>query len=187
MIGAVVLAAGASTRMGRPKAVATWRGETFVRRAVKAAGEGGCEPIVVVVGADAEQVRPALRKVRAEVVPNPDWRQGMGSSIARGVAALMPRTDLRAVLVLTCDQPRIEASVVTRLREAFDGRPRRRVASAYAGVLGVPALFERSLFPELAGLRGDRGARSVLLAEPELVVAIPWPEGALDVDREEDL
>jgi molybdenum cofactor cytidylyltransferase len=187
MIGAVILAAGGSTRLGRPKQLEPCSGTSLLSRTVDAAEGASLRPIVVVLGAFASRVRSEIAQRDVQVVLNPNWERGMSESIRRGVAVVAAVPDVSAVVLLACDQARITADVVIRLCAAFDGRPRRRVASEYAGTLGVPALFERALFEDLGRLEGDRGARSVLTAEPGCLLRVPWPDGALDIDREEDL
>lgn len=182
MIGAVILAAGGSRRLGRPKQLELYAGTPLLTRAVDAAEGAGCRPIVVVLGAYAERIRPLVAARDVQVVFNPLWEMGMGGSIASGIAALIPLQEVEAAVIMTCDQPGITAAVVADLRGAYDGRPRRSVASEYAGTVGVPALFERSWFGELSRLEGDRGARSVLLAEPDSLLRVPCPAGALDLD-----
>ncbi|HSV63392.1 MAG TPA: nucleotidyltransferase family protein, partial [Chthoniobacterales bacterium] len=158
-VGAVVLAAGGSSRLGRPKQLLTFGGETLVRRAVRAAAEAGCDPVIVVVGETSETsdtIRSELairdsriasfpapgNEVRAMIVENGEWRKGVGTSIRRGLRELPGFVD--AVVLLACDQPFIDASVVGRLIAAREEGGRPMVASSYASTLGVPALFDRS-------------------------------------------
>jgi molybdenum cofactor cytidylyltransferase len=187
-IGAVLLAAGGSERLGRPKQLLRHRGSTLVRRAATAALEAGCSPVVVVTGARHEAIRAELELAAVEIVHNRDWSRGIAGSIRVGVkrvAAASPA--VAAVVLLASDQPALDRGVIERLVAAFDGKPGRRVACAYAGTVGVPALFERELFDALTRLDGDRGAQPLLLAEPGLLARVPWPEGEHDVDLPGDL
>jgi len=186
MIAGLVLAAGSSTRMGRPKQLIEYRGKTLLERSLEAAIGGGCDPLIAVLGAHAEAVRNGVGNRRVECVVNEDWRAGMSASIRIGVEALAGR-DVSAALLLPCDQPRLEAAVVRRVLGAFDGRPGRIVACEYAGTIGIPVLFECSRFAELTLLSGDRGAREILNRHPQEVVRVAWPAGAHDIDRPEDL
>ena len=186
MIAGLVLAAGSSTRMGRPKQLIRHRGTSLVSRAVDAAIGGGCDPVIAVLGANAEVVREEIGNRPVETVINADWGAGMAGSIRTGVQALAGRA-VGAALLLPCDQPHLEAALVRRILEAFDGRPGRMVACEYAGTIGIPVLFERSRFAELTRLSGDRGARAILDRHPQEVVRIGWPDGAHDVDRPGDL
>ena len=173
MIPAIILAAGASRRLGEPKQLLRHQGQTLLRRAVAAAG--ACAPVLVVTGCRAEAMAAELAGLEVQVVVNPGWEEGMASSIRAGVAALPEGWE--AVLFLVCDQPAVDAALVGRLISAWSGAP---VACAYDGVLGIPALLPARFRDRLLGLAGDRGARS-LLGEPG-VVAVPFPEGAWDVD-----
>lgn len=190
MIAGLVLAAGGSTRLGRPKPLLLHAGQSLVRHAVGAALGAGCRPVHVVVGAEEAALRGELENVDPAVRPvfNPDWPDGLASSIRVGVESLGAVVPFpTAVVMLTSDQPHISVEAVRRLIAAYDRKERRMVASAYDGTLGVPALFDAAWFSELAALSGDRGARGLLVAHPERVVAVPWPEGAVDIDEPGDL
>jgi molybdenum cofactor cytidylyltransferase len=182
-IAALVLAAGGSTRMGAPKQLLRLEDRSFVRRAVEAASAAGCVPVFVVLGAGAERVREELTGLAVRVVENAAWRDGLGGSIAAGLRALA-REDVSACLVLLADQPLVGPCELERLLEA--GAEGNLVASRVDGALGPPALFPRALFPSLAALSGDAGARSLLRARSAGVVAVDLGLRALDVDTPAD-
>ncbi len=184
-VAAVVLAAGASRRMGRPKLALTHQGRPLLRRVVEAAVEGGCDPVMVVLGADADRYRPVLEGTPARVVYNPEHEHGMSTSIRAGIEALPE--DARAAVILLADQPFIDAEVIRRMLQTYRITGSRIVACRYGDVVGVPALFDRALFLELLVLDGDQGARQVLQAYPRHVatVEIP-PEAARDIDTPDD-
>jgi len=186
MIAAVVLAAGESTRFGRPKQLLSYHGRSLLRHAVDCAIRGGCEPVFVVLGPRVEDLRPELEETTSRVVVNADWQQGLSTSVRAGVHAVQQIPAARALLLLTCDQPRITPTVVRDLRRQYEEARSRIVASEYAGAVGVPALFDRSLFAELLVLRGACGARTVLQARAEEVDRVAWPDGALDIDTQKD-
>jgi molybdenum cofactor cytidylyltransferase len=191
VIAAVVLAAGESSRLGRPKQLVEYRGRSLLRGAVEAAREAGCSPVVVVLGARAEAVRPEVDSLEVRVVVNDRWREGMGGSVRAGIAALAgPGPAIEAAVLTACDQPRLSADVLRGLIEAYrdrDDRLATMAACAYAGTLGAPALFAQQEFGRLLALRGDRGARDLLRSRVARVVQVSWPEGARDVDSPEDL
>jgi molybdenum cofactor cytidylyltransferase len=187
MIAAVILAAGASSRLGRPKALVEHEGTSLLRRAVDAARGGGCEPIVVVLGARRVEVAATLAGLPLRVAVNAAWREGIASSIRAGVRSCGESAGVEAALILTCDQPRLTPQLVRQLLERYDRRAGRIVACAYAGGLGVPALFDRARFGELAALAGDRGAKGLIEGAREHVLEVAWPDGAFDVDRPADL
>jgi molybdenum cofactor cytidylyltransferase len=183
--GAVILAAGGSTRLGRPKQLLELGGEPLVRRAARIATEAGCHPVLVVVGGHGEAVTRALGEP-FQAVSNPDWSTGVASSIRRGLAALCARRpDAGGALITSCDQPLVEARHLAALCAALV--PGRLIAaSRYAGTLGVPALFARAVFGELLALTGDRGAKRVIALDPGRVAALDLPEAGRDVDTEAD-
>lgn len=184
MIAAVVLAAGASRRYGAAKQLETVDGESWVGRAARLAREAGCSPVRVVTGAHADRVSRELRGMEGvSPVHHPGWRHGMGSSIAAGIRSLDRTSPPHAVLFLTCDQLALDATILKRLVDAFDAEPRRIVACAYAGTVGIPALFGDAWFGQLESLEGDRGAKTLLVEGSAWRVDIDWPPGAADRDR----
>jgi molybdenum cofactor cytidylyltransferase len=186
-VAAVVLAAGGSTRFGQPKQLAIFRGEPFVRRIVAAANDAGSAPIVVVVGADAAQITSALAGLSVSIAEHPNWSNGLGSSIAVGVEhAANIAADLDAVLLLTCDQPFVNAAALRQLVQLHLETGKPIVASAYAGTLGIPALFNRSCFVDLLQLKGDSGAKEIILRRRHDVAPFNFPAAAIDIDTAAD-
>ena len=173
--GAVVLAAGASTRLGEPKQLAMLAGETLLERAVRTAREAGCEPAVVVLGAAAERIRERCRLGDSVVAVNADWQSGMASSIRAGLAAI---EGAEGLVLMTCDQPAVTAEHLRALMATG-----AVTASAYAGRRGVPAYFPAASFGELGKLQGDAGARELLRDAG----AVELAGGELDVDTAADL
>lgn len=182
---AIVLAAGGATRMGCAKQVLELGGAPLVRRAALAAIDAGCAPVLVVLGAHAARVAPALRDLGVELVVHREWARGLGSSIARGVVAL-GRSDASAVLLTLADQPLVGAAALRRLLAARHAAGKPIAASRYAGTVGVPACFARSLFPSLRALDGTQGCKPLLRALADETVLVECPEAALDVDTPAD-
>ncbi len=186
-VGAVVLAAGSSSRMGGPKQTLRYRGESLLRRAALAALGAGCRPVVVVTGAHAELSRRELEGLDVREEFNPGWEAGMASSIRAGVEALLSADPRAAAAVLMlCDQPHATADVIYGLVEAHRAGGRPVVASVYGGSFGVPALFARSLFAELARLEGAAGAKQVIRRHASEAHFLPFPGGEVDVDTPDD-
>jgi CTP:molybdopterin cytidylyltransferase MocA len=177
---AAVLAAGASKRLGRPKQLVQFRGEPLVRRALAATRLPQIAEAAVVLGADADEIAHALPLDLPVVrLANEAWQEGIASSIRTAVVWAEERAAAALVLLLV-DQPLVEASHVARLIAAWqNGAP--AAASAYLGVLGVPAVLGAPLFPDLRALRGARGAGSILRSQAS-VAAVPCSEAAFDVD-----
>jgi molybdenum cofactor cytidylyltransferase len=188
-VSAIILAAGASRRLGQPKQLLMHGGETMIGRAIRMANESGATPVIAVLGAHYELIRKTVPLSLALPVLNSDWEQGIATSIHAGVAALedsAPQTS--GALILGCDQPRLTAGHLRALLETFGSQAAPAiVASAYAGVLGIPAVFPREVFAELRALHGDRGARSLLMQPPCPLVALPFPGGEIDIDLPADL
>ncbi len=188
-IPAIVLAAGASRRLGQPKQLLKLDGETLVERAVRLTNEAGAAPVIAVLGAHFGLIRAAVALEGAIHVVNDAWEQGIASSICVGVEALETvAREASGALILSCDQPRLTAGHLQALIHEFTLQNQPAiVASAYAGVHGVPAVFPRAAFGCLLALRGDHGARS-LLAEPEWpVLALRFEGGEVDIDQPGDL
>jgi molybdenum cofactor cytidylyltransferase len=183
-VGIVLLAAGASTRMGRPKQNLIIAGETLLHRSARIAAT--CAPTVVVLGANAELLNSELDGLNVFVVFNPNWLQGIATSIGCGLTELETRfPTLEAAVILLCDQPGIDEALIQTLIAQRNIAP--IVTCAYADTLGVPALFSRSLFPELHSLIGDQGAKRVIAAHRSQVEIVPFAAGAFDLDTPTDV
>lgn len=186
-VAIVILAAGASTRMGVPKQLLRHRGLTLVRHAVEAALGSTCRPVVIVLGANAEKIQPEVEGLSVQIVPNPHWAKGLGSSIRAGIEALASAADPpEAVVLALCDQPCVASEDIQALVSAYRSTGRPIIASQYAGTLGVPALFAQSILPELLQLAGDAGARQVIQRHLATVWPVPCPHAAVDLDTLED-
>lgn len=181
--GIVVLAGGASVRMGRPKQLLQVKGEPLVRRVVKAALRSKADSVAVVLGAYHDAVGSVLADLPVTLAFNGSWTEGMAGSMQTGLAALPPGTE--AALFLTCDQPAVDARILNRILRAAGEDPLARVACAYGDTVGIPALFGKGWFPRFRDLAGDKGAKTLLQGEG--VVEIPWEPGAHDLDTPEDV
>ncbi len=184
-VAVVVLAAGASRRLGQPKQLLRYRDTTLLGHAVRVAGASSLGPVTVVLGADAGRVAGALEGSDAERLVFDGWAGGMGSTIAAAVARIAG-AGAEAVLLMTCDQPHVDAAHLRALAAARSAR-RPIAASRYADVLGIPAIFPRECFAELQLLSGDRGARPVIERHRSWVSEVACPGGALDVDTAADV
>jgi molybdenum cofactor cytidylyltransferase len=188
----LLLAAGGSTRMGRPKQLLEYRGRPLLRHSVEQALGSLCRPIIVVLGADADACRAAIQDLPMEIVINEGWAAGMGSSIRVGMsavnaaAAANEAAAVDAVVIALCDQPLISSAFLDSLVRAHIERAAAMVAASYDNRPGVPALFARSLFPKLAALDGQAGAKALLQAAAGDLLTIPAPQAAVDVDTPDD-
>lgn len=140
------------------------------------------------IGAEAPRCRKELCGLEVELVVNESWPRGLASSIRAGLAALQQaRPAPAAAILMACDQPLVTAGILARLAAAYRESRNPVVACAYAGTLGVPALFDRSLFGELRALKGDRGAKAVIERHRARAVSVEFAGGAVDVDSAEDI
>jgi len=183
-VAGIILAAGASQRMGQPKPLLLWRGKPFVCHVARTALDAGLTPVVIVIGAHAEEVWAALADLPVEIVYNPNWAEGQSTSVQAGLQSLPPETD--AAVFLLADQPHIPAALVRALLEQHAQTGAPIVAPLIGEQRGNPVLFDRSTFPDLMSLRGDAGGR--LIFSRYRVVYVPWhdPSLLLDVDTLED-
>jgi molybdenum cofactor cytidylyltransferase len=178
-VAALIPAAGASARMGRPKLLLELGGRTLIENAVGTAILAGCSPIVVVVGGGPKQIAEIARRLGAEVVQNDEWRQGLGTSISRGMTALPP--DIDAVLILPADQIGVEPEHLRRL--IASAREEGGVAATDFGASrGAPAAFSIEKFGLLSKLLADRGARDAIQNARPIAPSRP----IRDVDTLED-
>ena len=190
-IGAIILAAGESARMGRPKQKLRFCGESLLRRACYAALDSHCDPIVVILGAHSEVVNQELVDLPITVALNSDWPEGLSSTIRCGIDAINqgPQPPLGALLMLA-DQPLITSIQLVRLIEAFRKQIAPIVASQYLigneVVRGVPAVFGFELFPELLSLRGRDGAKPLIRKYELRCNFISMPEAVVDIDTAAD-
>lgn len=181
----IVLAAGASTRLGQPKQLAKIAGQPALHRVVASATSLAGHAVTVVLGAHAADLSRLLAHSPASVVVNRHWEEGMASSIRCGLASLSLAAD--AILIVLGDQVAVTADDLKRLANAWNGDEGTIAAATYGQQVGVPAIFPRAFFGELAELRGDQGARRLLERNSHRLVRVPMPNAAIDLDTPEDL
>jgi molybdenum cofactor cytidylyltransferase len=184
-LAALILAAGGSSRMGRPKQLLPYQNQPLVRRAALAALAVGCDPVTVVVGAQAGAVTKALEGLEVDGVTNAHWERGIGSSIRAGVARFTANSP-DALLLMLCDQPLVTPVSLRRLIDAHAATHKPVCVSAYADTLGPPVLISASLFSDLKSLPDDRGAKVLWTSHSDRVCRVPCPEAATDVDTPAD-
>ena len=183
----MLLAAGASERLGTPKQLVQFEGKSLLRRAAGAALASCCNPVVVVLGAESAACAAELDGLELLLAHNADWKSGMASSVRTGLEALLTEDGLEAVLFMVCDQLLVTPDILNSLVHAFEAGNHPIIASEYDGEIGVPALFGRTLFPELLALSGPEGARKVIHRHRSETLLIAFPGGTLDIDTPTDL
>ncbi|MFW9258709.1 nucleotidyltransferase family protein [Nostoc sp. CALU 546] len=186
-VGLIILAAGASTRMGTPKQLLRYGEQSLIGHIVQVANASVCHPIIVVLGAYSELIKPEINSEQVYVMENPLFGEGISSSIRVGIEALnLIKKEAKAVVLMVCDQPFISPQLINQLVEVHETTLKPIVASQYANTLGVPALFNRTLFAKLTRLSGTDGARQIIKKSLGEVLAIPFPEGVFDLDTPDD-
>ncbi|MEH2087056.1 nucleotidyltransferase family protein [Nostoc sp.] len=186
-IAIIILAAGASTRMGTPKQLLLYQGRSFLQYTTEIAIASVCQPVVVVLGANAEQIHPQIKQLPVRVVKNSDWACGMSTSIKSGIELLnnLPQK-IEAVVITLCDQPFVSPQTINQLVDAYYSTKKPIIACEYGDTLGVPALFSQTFFSELAALKETSGAKKVINNNLNEVFSIPFPLGDIDIDTPKD-
>lgn len=173
--------------MGTPKQLLEFDGQPLLVRAVDAALASSAWPVVVVLGANAEKIRPLLARWPVLITENPAWSEGMAASIRAGVTTLQQFSRrLDAAIIALCDQPAFSADTIAQLVAAQRQTRRSIVAAHYSGRHGAPALFLREHFPTLTHLTGEEGARALLNGDAADIASVNVPALAVDLDTPED-
>ncbi|WP_162054902.1 nucleotidyltransferase family protein [Pontibacter pamirensis] len=187
MTGLVLLAAGASKRLGKPKQELLYQGETLLQHAIHAALESACKPIVMVTGANAEKLSIEDIGEAVVTVHNPAWQEGMASSIRFGLDKLISvEPEVSEAILMVCDQPFVDAALLDKLVQAKQESGKGIVACAYGNTLGTPALFDKTYFEELMTLKGKGGAKEFLFRYNADTASVPFPQGVVDIDTAAD-
>ena len=184
-VAGIILAAGQSTRLGRPKQLLDICGKTAIRRVTEAALAAPLDSVIVVLGNAAAEIERELTGLDVLTVLNPDFAEGQSTSMRAGLRAIPDDTD--AALFLLGDQPAMTPEIISAVVDSYRESGPSIVQARYRGVTGHPVLFDRSLFAELDHVTGDRGARQVLAGHPEPIQFADLDQDApLDIDTEAD-
>jgi molybdenum cofactor cytidylyltransferase len=185
-ISVLILAAGNSSRLGHPKQLVEFEGQTLIERITHTA-LAVSDSVSIVLGANIESIKPVLEPFsdRIEIIENALWQEGMGTSIRVGVEKIAQKSD--AILILLSDQPLISQVLLQNMMQTFANSKQTIVACDYGTEIGVPMLFDKSIFPELLMLYGDIGAKSFLKHYPQKIAKINFEQGLLDIDTPEDI
>jgi len=185
MTGIIILAAGSSSRLGKPKQNLIFNGQTLLQRAIQTALKVNCGPVITVLGGNADLIKPTLEHFKGDIIFNADWQQGMSSSIRRGIQHLQenhPKTT--SAILMLCDQPFVDELVLQKLVPV--NKSGAIIASGYNNTVGPPAFFDGFYFDELLSLKGNEGAKHLLLKYKKKVVTVPFDLGRVDIDTVED-
>ncbi len=186
-VAIVILAAGASTRMGTPKQLLPYQGQNLLEHTIEKAITSLCKPVIVVLGANAQQIHSQINQDSVTVVENPHWHLGMGSSIRRGILFITNHYEnIDAAIITVCDQPFLSTEIINNLVTTYYSTEKPIIACQYADTLGVPVLFSQQFFSELANLGETGGAKKLIHKYCDRVFPLPFPLGAVDIDTPQD-
>jgi len=185
--GIILLAAGASTRLGRPKQLLMYQGKTLLQHGMQVAIDTGATSIIAVLGANANFFIKKTANQLIEVILNEQWAEGMASSIRCGINKLLETApEINAAIIMVCDQPYVTTKLLKDLVIKFQETGKPIIASSYKNNQGTPALFDKTIFASLLDLKGDVGAKKIMNANPNLVALVNFHLGEIDIDTEED-
>lgn len=185
--GIVILAGGSSSRLGEPKQLLIHDGKSLLQKSIDAAISSDADPVIVVLGANAEQISAEINKSKAQVIINSAWEEGMASSIRIGINELLFNSpSAEAVILMVCDQPFITAGLINELINTRKQTGKPIVSCNYGEAIGPPALFHRSVFNELMQLKGDVGARKIIRHHHDDVATVVFGKGKFDIDTRDD-
>ncbi len=183
-IAIIILAAGSSSRLGRPKQLLKFDGSTLLQRSITAALNVS-QNVIVVLGANENLILPTISNFPIEIILNENWATGMSSSIRTGMSVL-EKEKHDAVLIMLCDQPFVDASLLEKMVSIFGKNEQSILACEYEGKVGVPAIFDASFFQKLKTLEGQKGAKALIINNLEKTKRVVFEKGKIDIDTEED-
>ena len=186
-VALILLAAGESRRMGTPKQLLSYKGSSLIGHAATTAVASNCTPVIIVLGANSDRISAEIKDLPVQITYNDQWRQGMSMSIARGIKTLLEmKVNFDAIIVALADQPLITATVYDRLIDIYRLNRPQTIASNYSNTIGVPALFDRILLPELLKMKQQGGAKQLLHKYSDRSFNLDLPEAAIDIDTTAD-
>jgi len=186
-ISVLILAAGASSRMGRPKQLLPWKKTTLLGNAIQNAIASEADTVYVVLGANIESIRDEITNHPVETVDNPNWESGLGSSIAAGVTFILKNNiEFDGILIMLADQPLMDTEYLNMMIDTFYRRPESIVATAYRNKAGVPALFDKAYNIELVNLNKDFGAKALIAQKINQVFTINPENKVVDIDTKSE-
>lgn len=184
--GIIILSAGNSSRLGKPKQILEYQGATLIEMAVKAALGVQCGPVYLILGAYQDQISKQIENLPVQILNNPDWEKGMGTSISLGIEAILKETDINQVIIMLSDQPFVDSHLLDQLIGKKQASSKGMIACSYQDTVGVPALFGSEYFLRLKQLEGHEGAKKILKAHPEDIGIISFDKGGVDIDTLKD-
>ncbi len=187
MTGLIILAAGPSSRLGEPKQKIILKGKSLLQRAINTAIHSACRPVMTILGAYSNEIQGDIENEDVLIYYNPQWEEGMASSIRLGIEVLQKtQPQVSDVILMICDQPFTDSTLLNDMikKKAITGK--EIIACSYNDTLGVPVLFDKKFFSELLLLKGQEGAKKLIMKHKESVAEMGFPLGSFDIDTNED-
>lgn len=184
-IAILILAAGNSSRMGKTKQLLPYKNATLLEWAIEQAQKSVAKNVFCVLGANKEVIEKQLTSNAIETIYNPNYKDGLSTSIVKGIEFLL-NYNFDSVLIMLADQPHVTSEYLNSLIEASKNNPSKLIASNYQGSVGVPAIFPKNYFNDLLDLKGDKGAKNFLLQQNNNVIKVNSTQNLLDIDTSED-
>lgn len=181
---AIILAAGQSSRLGRPKQLLKYQNKNLLQHAIDVAKQSSAQPVIIVLGSHADIILKEIDTSGIDVVRNDDWQSGMASTIRCGIHNL--QADVDAVILMVCDQPFVTPDLLNSLMDKQRETGKPIIASQYGETIGTPALFHKQFFTGLMMLKGDTGAKKIMMEHRDLLTTIPFLKGSIDIDTIDD-
>lgn len=185
--GIILLAAGSSSRLGRPKQLINYQEKTLIQHSIEAAQHSAVDDLVVVLGCNSELIQTGIESKEVTVLVHAHWKEGVSSSMQVGLRYLIENNQVEQVILMLCDQPYVSQGLLGQLINVKKDSGKGIVACKYAETVGVPALFDQTYFSELLALEGAEGAKKVILNHQDDTFLVDFPLGAIDLDTEVDV
>ena len=185
--GIIILAAGESSRLGNIKQLLPFQGKTLLQHVIDEATKAGAQPIVVIIGANATKIAASIADSKVNILVNENWQEGMASGIVAGVHNIVSLDDsIKKIIVAVCDQPFVTSALLEQLDQMQSKSGKSIIACAYADTIGTPVLFTTKYFNQLLSLKGDEGAKKILINNKEDLATVDFPKGEIDIDTQKD-
>jgi molybdenum cofactor cytidylyltransferase len=183
----IILAAGNSSRFSGTKQLLHFNNKTLLQHVIDEAIDSSAEPIIIITGANADEIEKEIKQENVQVIRNENWKEGMASSIVAGVKkAITLNNDIEKLIITVSDQPFVSSALFTQLYQTQEKNVQHIVACSYADTIGTPVLFTQNYFDALMSLQGDEGAKKILKANSNDVATVDFPQGAIDIDTQKD-
>ncbi len=187
MTGLVILAAGESSRLGEPKQKKFFKGKSLLQRAVETGLQSKCSPVILILGAHFSEMQAEIQSEvetgKIITYENTNWEEGIASSIRSGIEALQETTpSVSGVIIMVSDQPFVDSDLLNEMINKQETTGKGIIACSYKNTLGVPVLFDKEFFPKLLSLKGQEGAKNIILKNEDSVAHIEFPLGSFDID-----